>query len=328
MGAKSKGKIEESKLLKAIAELHDEMEKGDALEEQDPEGGLSTEGKPLSDAAPSGRGETKKSKGSKSSSSSADASSMEKAEDDDSSSSDDGSSTKKSTVEKAGKGKAPPFGGSSSSSSSESASDDDDGDDDESAEKSFRAQAENDETLSKAIDASPVIEAMVDNISAAMGRMSREIAKSLQGIESRLAARIDSRVAKGIAHQGGFNARLAKAISAIGEAVEGDLIDMVKSLANSPAAPRGKAILSKGEVNQPPWSGGGGNRMADGSEGGDDLVAQLKDIPAEKIGDWLFRKSASNQLDSKLIMAWEADRYNVEALPEQVRKALANDLLK
>ena len=58
------------------------------------------------------------------------------------------------------------------------------------------------------------------------------------------------------------------------------------------------------------------------------VSAELADVSQEAIGDWLFKKSMANQIDSKLILAWEADRYSVEALPVQVRKALVNDLCK
>lgn len=331
-----KTQIPEPKLLKALAELEDAVEKGDPLEDADTEGGLSTEGTPLSDAAPSGRSDTKKARRKSSSSSSAASSSVEKSDGDDDSvvekadddsSSDDASSglqlkkKKKGAVAKAA----------SMSSSSDSSSDDDDESDDSSdddasspAEKSFREVAEGDETMAKAIEVSDFIEAMVDQISLAMLQM----AKSIRRIEGRLSARIDHRVAKSVAYQQSFNARLAKAVAAIGNSVQEDLVDMVKSMAGQPvAAPRGKAVLSKGEVNQPPWQGvSNDQRMANGSDG--DFISELSELSPEAIGDWLFKKSANNQIDPKVILAWEADRYNIEALPPVVRKGLVNDLCK
>jgi len=313
---KAKTKIPENKLLKALTELEDAIEKGDSLEDADPEGGLSTEGTPLSNKAPSGRGEAKKSHDTDS----------DGGDDDD----DDKENTSKAFSES---DTAPPFKkkgakASSSSSDDESSDADDDessdaDDDDDDTSKSFREVAEGDETMAKAIEVSDFIEAMVDQLSLSMGQM----AKSLRRIEERLAARIDNRVAKSIASQQSFNARLAQAVSAIGNTVQDDLVDVVKSLANSPAAPRGKAMLSKGEVNQPPWSGAQSDaNMAAGSGG--DFLQELSELSAEQIGEWLFKKSMTNQIDSKLILAWEADRYNVEALPVQVRKALVNDLCK
>ena len=183
--------------------------------------------------------------------------------------------------------------------------------------------------MAKAIEVSDFLESMVDQIGVAFSRLAKSFTKELQAVESRLNARIDNRVAKSVAIHQDFNTRLAKAVSAIGNAVQDDVVEVVKSLVNSPAsAPRGKAVLSKGEVNQPPWAGSqADNRMANGS-GGDDFLAELSELPQDAIGDWLFKKSAVNQIDPKLMIAWEADRYNPEALPLQVRKALVNDLCK
>ncbi len=316
---KNKKTIPESKLIKALAELEG-VAKGDELEDADPEGGLSTEGTPLSDEAPSGRGETKKSRGAPpfGGSSSSDSSS-----DDDDDSSDDASSD------------PPPPPKKDKAKKSVRKAESDAGSDDESddAEKSFREMADEDETMSKAIIVNDFIEAMVDQISVALHRVSKSIAKSLAGLEERLTSRIDDTVAKSTATQQAFNVRLAKAVAAIGTTIQDDLsgvADVVKSLADQPVgSPRGKAVLSKGEINQPPWSGaqsvGADQRLANGSE---DYVDQLKELSSEAIGDWLFKKSANNQIDPRVILAWEADRYNVEALPDQVRKALANDLIK
>jgi hypothetical protein len=302
-------KIKESKLLKALAELEgkaDELEKGDALENADPEGAFATEGTPLSNKAPSGKSDTKKSDG-----------------DDDSDDGDDGSSmaakafsasdAESEAPKKKTKKPFPPKG------NDDSSSDDDD------AEKSFRETADGDETMAKAIEVSDFLEAMVDQISLTMLTMGKSISKSIGELESRLNARIDNRVSKGIGLQQEFNTRLAKAITAIGTSVE-DQGDLVKSLANSPAttAPRGKAILSKAEVNQPPW-GGGNNTLAAGNEPD---VSELGSLAPDKIGDWLFAKSATNQIDPRVIMAWEADHYDPKTLPENIQKAIVNDLCK
>ncbi len=328
--AKTKTKIPEGKLLKALAELEASIEKSDPLEAADPEGGFSTEGTPLSAAAPSGKSDTKKARGASSSSASSDDSSSDDASSstakafsasDMMSSKDDASSKKKS--KKTAKALPPPK---DHDSSSDDASSDDDSDDSSSAEKSFREAAEQNETISKGIEVSDFLEALVDQVSLTMLKAVAGFQKSIVAMESRLNARIDSRVSKGIALSQDFNARLAKAVSAIGNDVQ-EQSDIVKSLSNQPVTQsRGKAVLSKGEVNQPPWGGaGGGGAMADGS---DVDYSELASIPADKIGDWLFAKSTRNQIDPRLIMAWEADHYNVETLPAEIRKALANDLLK
>lgn len=329
MATKPKAKIEENALLKALTDLQDQVAKGDALEEQDPEGGLSTEGEPLSTAAPSGKGEsTRKSRRSSSSRSSSsgddDSSSVEKAEDDDDdSASSDGSSRKPFPPKKKMKKAA------AESSSDGASSDDGSGDDEsDSTEKSFKQVAEQDETMAKAIEISSFLEALVDQVSASMSQMRKSIVEGLQGIEQRLAARIDSRVAKSAAAQHEFNTRLAAGVAAIGNAVQDEVIDLVKSFANAPAQPRGRAVISKGEVNTPPWQGVQRDaRMANGSDDGD-YVAELRELSSEAIGDWLFKKSCNNAIDQRLIMAWENDRYNPETLPVQVRKALVNDLCK
>lgn len=336
-------KIPESKLVKALAELEG-MAKGDPLEDQDPEGGLSAEGKPLSDQAPSGRGETKKSRRTD------DSSSIDKASDcssDDSSDDDDGGDDdsssplmppkKKGKVSKSSKSsKSSKPGKSNRESTRKSSGDDDSAGDDESssAEKSFREMAEGDETMRKAIVVNDFLEAMTDQLSLALHRVQKSIAKSFRLLEERITDHIDDRVAKGFAGQSEFNSRLAKAVSAIGNIVQDDLLgmaDMMKSLVDQPVSqPRGKAVLTKGEVNQPPWSGaqgvGADQRMANGSEG--DYIAELRELPPKAIGDWLFKKSANSQIDPNVLIAWEADRYDVGTLPMQVRKALADELIK
>jgi hypothetical protein len=324
--AKTKNKIPEGKLLKALAELEDSVEKGDALEDADPEGGFSTEGTPLSDAAPSGRGETRKAHADDDDESDDESSDTSKAF----SASDMMSSKeapKKKKSKKTEKAFPPPKAKAKDDDSSSDASsdDDDDGDDDESAEKSFRNAVEQDETMAKAIEVSDFLEAMVDQLSLTMLSVVNTMKKSIAEMENRLNARIDNRVAKGVSLQQDFNSRLAKAISVIGMSVEGQA-DLVKSLANAPAAPRGKALLSKGDVNQPPWGGHGGgaeHHMADGSD-----LSELTSLSSDKVGDWLFAKSANNKIDPKLILAWEANHYDVSTLPEEIQKSLANDLLK
>lgn len=324
---KGKTKIPEGKLLKALQELEDSVEKGDALEDADPEGGLSTEGEPLSGAAPSGRGEsTRKSRGSDSSSEPASSSSSSSEEDDDEDASEMMSS-KKFPPKKGKKGvrKAGPDRASSSSSS-------DDEDDD--AEKSFREVAEGDEVVRKALRVNEFLEGLVDQLSLSLGgvpkSVAKMVAKSLGEMEDRLRAHVDEAVAKSVAGQREFNARLARAVAAIGNTVQDDLVSVVKSLSDMPvSAPRGKAVLSKGEVNQPPWAGprlvNADQRLADGA---DEYVSELSEVPVSDINDWLFKKSMTNQIDQKLLMAFEADHYDVSTLPAQIRKAIANDLCK
>ena len=320
MATKNKNKIPESKLLKALSELEDAVEKGDPLEDADPEGGFSTEGTPLSASAPKGRSATKKS-------------SAASSDDDDESTAKAFSASdmmspkekKKSKKDKAEKSFPPKKDDSDDSSSDDGGSDDSSSDDDDDAEKSLRDAADQDEIMSKAIEVSTFLEAMVDQVSLTLLTVSKSLRKSIAEMESRLNARIDSRVSKGIALSHDFNSRLAKAISSIGTTVE-ESVDLVKSLQNAPAAPRGKALLSKSDVNQPPWGGNGGGGVHEMANGSD--LSELSSLPPEKVGEWLFAKSSRNQLDSKLILAWEANHYDVTTLPEEIQKSLANDLLK
>lgn len=334
MGKRNTTKVQlpESKLLKALSELSEDVEKGDALEDRDPEGGLSTEGSPLSNAAPKGKS-TKKSARHESTADESDEDDESEVEKSDSESivskmlscsGDDDESPppfKKKKSKKVAKAE-------SMSSGSDDDSEGADDESDEPAKKSFRETAEQDETVSKGMEVSTFLEALVDQLSISLMQIDARVAKSMKRLEERLGSRIDNRVAKSVAIQQDFNARLAKGMKAIGETVQNDVIDMIKSLGDAPAAPRGKALLSKGEVNQPPWSGNqaGEGRMANGSD--DDFVAELGDLSQEAIGNWLFQKSCANTIDPKLIFAWENAHYNVEALPVQVRKSLANDLLK
>lgn len=328
--SKTKNRIPEDKLIKALAEL-ESVAKGDALEEQDPEGGLSTEGKPLSDDAPKGRGEsTKKSRrASASSPFEATSSAAESSDDDDDDESSDEETTsppkkdKKSKVEKASK---------ASKSSSAASSDDEDDD----SEKSFREMADGDEKMRKGILINDFLESMVDQMSLALLYVKDSIVKSINETGAAIIAGVDERIAKSDAGRRDFDARMARATAAIGKAVHGELlpmVDMVKSLADQPAAsPRGKAVLSKGEVNQPPWGGptsrADGGRAAGSGDGGGSDATVLRELPTKAIADWLAKGVVQNRIDQNVVFAWEADRYDPTLLPPTVQQALAEDLLK
>lgn len=330
-----KERISESKLLKAMAEI-EKIAKGDPLEEADPEGGLSTEGEPLSEAAPRGRGEqTRKSRRASASSSSpfgGSSSSSSSSDADESSDEDDGEPFVPPKSKKKGKvSKARSAQSSMSAASSDDGSSDDGPDD---AEKSFREMADDDETMSKGLLVNDFLESMVDQLSLALLHVQKTLAKSIQGMEKRIASQIEDRFAKSDAVRRNFEARLAKGVAAIGVAVQDELLpmsDMIKSISNqaAPSAPRGKAVLNKGEINVPPWGSpqavNADERLANGS---DDFVAELREIPLAKINDWMFRKSANNQLDQNVILAFEADRYDPAFLPAAVRKAMYDDLVK
>jgi len=205
-------KIQERDLLKALNELEDLVEKGDALENQDTEGGLSTQGTPLSSKAPSGRSDTKKSDRMAKMLSASDT-----ASDDDDEGSGDGASP-------------------------DEQSDDDDGDSGEDTSKSFRQHADENDTMHKAIEISDFIAAMVDQTSDSL----TDVQKSLTWV----AENIGTRIEKSEAAQSNFNTRLAKAVVSIGNTVSG-LAELVGQLAGQPNVPQRRAVLSKSEVVDP-----------------------------------------------------------------------------
>lgn len=213
--SRSKKMVKERDILKALNDLEN-LAKGDALENADTEGGLSTEGKPLSDKAPKGRGDsTKKSKAA--SSSSAMSSSMDKADADSDEESDDADS------------------------------DDDDGsnDDDSSAEpvgKSFREVAEDDEEVSKGLLVSPFLESLVDQLSHSMSDMTKSLAAH---VDHRFAGQqeFNVRLAKGLVLVGRTINQLVPLIQ--------NQAEIIKSFGNMPNVPQRRSVLNKSEFVEP-----------------------------------------------------------------------------
>ncbi len=251
-------KVKERDLYKALNDLEN-LAKGDALEDADPEGGMSTQGKPLSDKAPKGRGDsTKKSKAAASSSSAA-SSSMDKA---DAASDDD-----------------------SDEGSGDDSGDDDSGENnDESSEdmgKSFRDVAEDDEEISKGLLVSPFLESLVDRMSGTMD----DLAKS---INTRIDRRFES--------QQEFNVRLAKGLVLVGRTMNQLLplvkeqAEVIKSFGNSPSIQQRKSVLSKSEVVEPDGHGGGDDDPASVKPRDieDWLInkAQAGEIPLQMVTTW------------------------------------------
>lgn len=289
----SKSLVSEDALLKSLNELEEAVLKsGDELLEQDPEGGLSTEGEPLSKKAPKGKGgDVAK----------ADDGSDENSDDDD--------------VEKGGDEE-------SDEESEEDASEDDASEEDESSDeppmpmkknyksvkkgdktsKSLRERADDDETMQKAIEVSEFIEAMVDQTSEALA----DLQKSFDGELST----VNDRLEKSEAYQRNFNGRLAKGLIDIGKVLVATQ-QMVKALTDKPNPQMRKSVLSASEIEEP-------------SRSGDDGSAQHRH---EQVAEWLFEKSMAGEIDSLLVTQFEVHR-SVDALPPQVRKALNNDLRK
>jgi len=287
-----KAVVSEEALLKSLNELEEAVLKGgDELLDQDPEGGLSTEGEPLSKKAPKGKADVAKADDGSSDDASDDEDDVNKGADmsDDESEEDDGS----------GDG------------------DGDDMSDDESEEKppmpmkkgkkgmskSLRERADEGETTAKAIEVSDFIESMIDQASDAYADLQKAFSDEVASLEGRLE--------KSEAYQRNFNGRLAKGLVDIGKMLV-DTNKLIKSLVNSPNPQMRKSILSADEIQEPSRGGGGGDET------------QLH--PA-KVAEWLFNKSMAGEIDSLLVTQYEVHR-NIEALPVQVRKALVNDLRK
>ena len=164
--------------------------------------------------------------------------------------------------------------------------------------------------MAKAIEVSEFIEAMVDQVSVSHTQLSKSVA--------RFPRLLDEHLTKAQEGQTAFNRRVAHGLVLIARQ-QAEQFDLLKSLANQPAPqPRGKAVLSKSEVNEPPFAGQAGGAQA----------TELGGIPQDKICDWLFEKAMAGSIDPLLPTAFENAQYNPAVLPPHVQKALASDLCK
>lgn len=331
---KQKTKTTDRDLTKALEEFEEFLSKGgDGTLPDDPEGDLTTEGESLQRKSKS---ETRKSKKSSRVSKMMSASDMASGSDE-SSYEEPKKKVKKSVADDSGSEEDGPDDESESMSS--------DGDSDESSDessdekpigKSFREQIAENETVSKAVEVSDFLSALVEEngryLDGLAKSLRKQLTKGLEDIVSKINQHTDARVAKSMAVQSAFNQRSGQALAAIGNLIN-EQDDMLKSLGNQPAAPvRGKAMLHKSDVLPLP-----GQSLAKGEPGNpgneDELASQLAEVPMDKIFDWMFDKVSNPPADNfisvtpMMISTLEADQ-NVGALPFQVRKALVNDLCK
>ena len=171
--------------------------------------------------------------------------------------------------------------------------------------KSFGAQ---NEVIQKSLDVSDFLEALVD-----------EVGNGLRDNERTLVKSIDRMISKSVSDQQSFNVRIAKALHAIGTAVQSiqakqnELNDLTKSFADAPAmrAPQRKSILSKSDIAASPLD-------ADTSQ----------NISRADIENWLVEKASSGAIALPLVTQFELAHGDINVLPVQVRKALLNDLAK
>lgn len=289
-----KPQITETDLLKSLNELEEAVLKGgDELLDQDPEGGLSTEGEPLSKKAPKGKtGNTE----------------VAKSDDDSSDNGDDDDDVNKG-------GDDDSDDGSEDDASEDDASEDEDasGGDDESEPsmpmkkgkkmgKSLRDRADEDETMSKAIEVSDFIEALVEQNSQALDDLSKSFSEELGGVNDRLS--------KSEAYQRNFNGRLAAGLINMGK-VMSEQLGLIKSMINQPNPQMRKSVLSNAEISEP-------------HRRGDDDSNSLN---PGKVAEWLMEKAMAEEISPLLVTQFEVHQ-NIEALPADVRKSLINDLRK
>jgi hypothetical protein len=226
-------KVTEEKLLKALNELEESVIKGgDALVSADTEGGLSTEGTPLSSKQSKSSGETVKAVDEK----------------------------EKDKVSKGTKKKGMPPVTSEEDESSDDAGDDDqseeDDDDDEGdkTEKSLKDRAAEEPNVAKAVEVSDFLEGLVETLDTSLKDMSKSLRKSIT-------EDLGGELRKSVEAQLEFNSKLATAVVSIGKEVR-EQGEMIKSLAGQPNVPQRRAVLSKSEIVQPGLGGGEGEGLA------------------------------------------------------------------
>lgn len=276
----------EDKLVKALNELEETVAKGDALQEQDPEGDFAGEGEVLSKKSK----QAKMKKG--------EVASEEEDDDDD--------------ADDMNKGSMPEPADMASDEGSDEGDGDDDGSDDESdegAEKSFREMADEDESLSKAIEVSEFLESLVDTNSRALSQMRKG-----------LAADLNEALGGFFEQQMEFNTRMAKALTVIGKMVQSiapdikEQTEIVKSFADQPkngARPH-KSVLSKGDINQPFQQSN--DAQSTGPSRHDAIMS------------WLDAKTQAGEIDPVQVASFELARFDPNALPLNLRKSLLSDL--
>lgn len=310
----AKTKTTESDLLKALSELEDaanSLAKGDRLAQQDTEGGLSTQGTKLSGKAPTGR--------------KADLSKMLSASDD--VSADAGSEEDEPPKTKKVKKALPPPKDKEDESEDESAGgdesadddssdneSDDEGGDDESMGKSLREDAEGNETLSKAMEVSEFLEALVDTTSESLSRSTKHLAKSL-----------GTKITDSFAAQGEFNTRLARGVVGLGKMVKSlaeqnaRLVEIIEGWGGQASiAPRGRAVLNKSELAPAPNGGESGE-----SDDSGDAAPRRVDIE-----NWLIEKAQHDPNMAIYVAQFDNAGGNPNVLPQALRKSMMHDLKK
>lgn len=288
------GRIKESALLKALAELEEGVEKGDELQDADTEGGFSTEGEPLSKEAMKDGGED------------ADVAKADDSSDDESS--DDGDEDDKASkglgCDHVFKGQMACRACAGRVAKADDDSDEDDKDDDDTS-KSFRQRADQDDTLSKGIEVSDFLESIVNGMSETVEDLKKSV---------------DQRIGTFATERRDFDRRLAKAIVRIGNAVEtlgsalGEQDKALRRVMNMPHVPQRKSVISKSEIVEREFESG--------------LQDPIRNIPPSSLVNWLTQKAMSREINEMLVFEFEASGYNPDVLPPDVKKSLVSDLCK
>ena len=165
---------------------------------------------------------------------------------------------------------------------------------------SFREQAEGNTDLKKAMDISPFLEGLVDQISDAQGELRKSITK-----------RFDERA--------GFEGLLQKAIIVMGKEMvsQGEMIkSLVERLEGMPDPSRSrKSVLNKSDIQERDF------RKSD--EGGGEIDHKDPRVRQKVIG-WLLEKAEKGLIAAPLVSQYESG-YGI---PADLIKSAENDLFK
>ena len=298
--------ISESGLLKALEALEVDVAKsGDSLENRDPEGGMSSEGTPMSRTGQK--------------------------------------SSKKRRMRKGDEEPPPPKG--KDEEEDEEEEDEEEEDDRMAAKKALEHDLAKGfehgmyEDAADALDAAPFLDGLAKNLT-----------KSLGGVEDKLGSAVVV-LAKSVevahADRREFEVRSAQALHAIGTTVVGmqkslaEMQEQFAAMMNQPNVPRRKSVLSKSDVQKPPFEQGGEQyRPGLGAaqlDGGDN--AHLASLVQNSLSPEQINKSLNNMFDQaragqggadagqigQMIIRYDANDKNVSVLPTAVLQRIANE---
>jgi hypothetical protein len=280
--------ITEDQLMEHLGDLEKSILKGDALQGQNPEGGLATEGTPLSSKAVKkalvllGIDEAKAELMVKA---------MDEGEDEEDDDKDGKDDCAKSTAEEAASRLAASVGDAGAALTKGVV--DDNADD------------------ANTVDVSAFIKGLVDTNAKAVGKMENtinDLNKSIQDTNTRDRA---------------MDTKIAKAFMSIGSAVSA-LRTEVAALSNAPAArpqPQTTSLAKGMEISEPYMQGGQPDHT------GGPQASDLTQVPLLKVQEALVSKAMAGAIDPMLVTKFEAEK-NFALLPQHIIKALETELCR